>query len=204
MSEICVKAAATAHELYVNRAELAGSARKAWKRGKKAARRWWGEKQGYFLAGMIGSLVTLLILRAMLAAPVEVETRETAIPQSATLTAPLTQGSLESEPYKAEAEEMARVLYGMARNHSGTEQESVCWCIINRCESPLYPDSIEGVCRQEGQWVAYDPEAPVMADLYDVATEALRCWHEGGHRTISPDYLWINWSRDSIQLINKF
>lgn len=203
MSEAYAKVAATAHELYVNRAELGSEARKALKRGKKAARRWWTEKQGYFLAGMIGSLITLLILRALLAAPVETVERErpVVLPEPVQAEVHVTE---ESEPYKAEAEEMAKVLYGMARGHSRTEQESVCWCIINRAESPLYPDSIEGVCRQESQWVAYDPEAPVMADLYDVALEALECWHEGGHRTISPDYLWIDWSRESIRLKNAF
>ena len=48
----------------------------------------------------------------------------------------------EQERYKAEAEAVAKVLYGTALHNSREAQEAVVWCIINRTESSLFPDSI--------------------------------------------------------------
>lgn len=108
------------------------------------------------------------------------------------------------DPYKEEAEAVAKVLYGTARGNTETDQRAVVWCIINRCESDRYPDTIQGVCSQEKQWMGYSDSNPIVRDLYDVAYEELTTWHEGGYRMIAPDFLFLSWSSKEIVLRTQF
>lgn len=106
--------------------------------------------------------------------------------------------------HKAECEAVARVLYGTALHHSADAQKAVVWCIINRVESSLYPDTIEEVCAQPSQWMGYADDNPIIASLYDVADEVISGWEQGGYRAISPDYLFLTWTRDEIVLKTTF
>lgn len=105
---------------------------------------------------------------------------------------------------RAEREAVARVLYGTALHHSADAQRAVVWCIINRVESSLYPDTIEAVCEQESQWMGYSPENPVIESLYKIADEVISGWEGGGYRAVSPDYLFLTWTRDEIVLKTTF
>lgn len=113
-------------------------------------------------------------------------------PQSAALTAPLTRGAEEERDTRAE--EMARVVYGTALYNSEEQQRAVMWCIINRCESGLYPTGVVEVCRQPEQWMGYSEENPVVDKLYDMAVETLDAWENGGSRNLPKDCLWFDWS----------
>ena len=109
-----------------------------------------------------------------------------------------------AEAHRLDCEAVARVLYGTALHHSEDAQRAVVWCIINRVESSLYPDSIQEVCSQESQWMGYSPENPIISLLYDVADEVISGWEQGGYRAISPDYLYLTWERDAIVLRTTF
>lgn len=111
-----------------------------------------------------------------------------------------------SQPLKTtdpDAEFIAKVLYGM-RYNSEADLRAVVWCIINRVESPLYPDTIAEVCQQPSQWMAYSDENPVLEDLYDIADGVLVAWRVGGHRPFGSEYLWFNWSSDQITFKSTF
>ena len=110
----------------------------------------------------------------------------------------------EEAQHREEAEAVAKVLYGTALHNSREGQEAVVWCIINRCESSLFPDSIVEVCRQPVQWMGFSEDNPVIRDLYDLADEVLTGWRSGGYRIISPDYLYMSWSADEIVLRTTF
>lgn len=103
-----------------------------------------------------------------------------------------------------EAAEMARVLYGTARYHSADARAAVCWCILNRVESSLYPATVEEVCRQESQWMGYSADNPVVQELYDTALSVLTVWEEGGIRPMSADFLFLTWSSNEIELRTTF
>lgn len=104
-----------------------------------------------------------------------------------------------------EASAMAKVLYGVARYHSADAQAAVCWLIINRVESPAYPNTVEEVCTQAKQWVGYSNENPVIRDLLDVATGVLEEWHsENGVRPFGKDYLFMTWTGSEIILRTTF
>lgn len=109
-----------------------------------------------------------------------------------------------SDPYKHEAEEVARVLYGTARANSEADQRAVVWCIINRCESTLYPNTIEEVCKQPSQWMGYSDKNPIVKDLYNIALEELTTWHDEGYRMVAPEFLFMSWSQNEIVLRTQF
>lgn len=106
--------------------------------------------------------------------------------------------------YKEEAEYIAKVLYGTAANNSSKGKELVTWCILNRVENDLYPDTIQEVCQQKDQWMGYSDSNPIMRDLYDIAYKIVSDWHNGSYRTVSPDYIYLSWSPKSIVLRTEF
>lgn len=100
----------------------------------------------------------------------------------------------------AEAVEMAKVIYGQCRWNSEDAQRAVCWLIINRVESSMYPNDITLVCRQEQQWMGYSTENPVVEEYYQLALQCLRSWRSGGMRPMSGDFLFMTWSQQEIEL----
>jgi len=103
-----------------------------------------------------------------------------------------------------EAEFIAKVLYGMARNHSSADQRAVVWCILNRVEHRSHPNTIKEVCEQPKQWIGYSNENPVLEELYDIALTELKTWHNDGHRPMSSDYIYLTWSSKEILLRDTF
>lgn len=99
---------------------------------------------------------------------------------------------------------LSRVLYGYRWN-SIECLKGVCWCIIGRCESPLYPDTVEEVCSQPDQWMGYSEGNPVIDVYYELALEVLEAWETGGSRNIPADCLWFTWNgNDSITFRTAF
>lgn len=209
MKKIAVQLVASGHELWVNRVDIRREL------GSELGRMWdalcstWQAfamaAAGYVLALLIGALLTGYGYRwadergaeyqaAMAAEVIHVtEPQEKFVPYGE-----------QREPYKAEAEAVARVVYGMAKNRSREGQQAVAWLIVNRVESGMFPASVVEVCEQGGQWVGYSPDNPVMEEIYQNVYEVLEEWHEGGHRSIGPEYLWINWSANAVELVSSF
>lgn len=103
-----------------------------------------------------------------------------------------------------EAEYIAKVIYGTARNHADSDKKAVVWCILNRVEHHSHPDTIAEVCEQPKQWMGYSDENPVLEDLYDLALAELKTWYNGGHRPMSKDYIYLSWSSKEILLRDSF
>lgn len=111
------------------------------------------------------------------------------------------------DPYQlqldAEAEAVARVLYGVKDNDTD-DLKTYCWCIFNRVENKAFPDTLEDVIAQPSQWMRYDATNPILEPLFQLAREQLDTWHTNSHRPVSADYVFMNWSRDDICLRDNF
>lgn len=103
-----------------------------------------------------------------------------------------------------EAEYIAKVIYGTARNHSDSDKKAVVWCILNRVEHYAHPNTIEEVCKQPKQWMGYSDDNPVLDENYELALAELKIWNSGGHRPIDNDYIYLSWSSKEILLRNTF
>lgn len=75
---------------------------------------------------------------------------------------------------------LARTMWGEARGCSTTEQAAVAWCVLNRVDSPEFPDAVEAVCSQRTatvkQFDGYDPSYPVEPELLALAEDVLARW----------------------------
>ena len=103
----------------------------------------------------------------------------------------------------AEAQALARVLYGV-KDNSTDDLRTYCWCVFNRVDSPEYADTLEEVIEQPSQWMRYDPENPVIENLYQLAREELEAWHNGATRPCSADFIYMTWSPLEIVLRNTW
>ena len=103
-----------------------------------------------------------------------------------------------------EAEFIAKVIYGTARNHADSDRKAVVWCILNRVEHHSHPDTVETVCEQPKQWMGYSSDNPVLDDFYNLALNELKTWYSGGHRPMSNDYIYLSWSSKEILLRDTF
>lgn len=103
-----------------------------------------------------------------------------------------------------EAEFIAKVIYGTARNHADSDRKAVVWCILNRVEHHSHPDTVETVCEQPKQWMGYSVDNPVLDDFYNLALNELKTWYSGGHRPMSNDYIYLSWSSKEILLRDTF
>ena len=189
--------------------------RRTWQRRRELAPVW----GRYFLTFMLGALFGVLLLRGQHAyltrdEPIITAADRRAGVQTVTVEEPAEEPEAVDEQAQAaaieeaaahrEAEAMARVLYGMARYRSREAQEAICWCVLNRVESTLFPDSVEAVCSQPVQWMGYSAQNPVTQELYNVAYEVLQTWKNGGIRPMPQDYLYLSWSETEIVLRTSF
>ena len=103
----------------------------------------------------------------------------------------------------SEAEALAKVLYGVKGN-STDDLRTYAWCVLNRVDNSAYPNTLAEVIAQPKQWMAYDPDAPVIESLYLIAYDVLEVWHSGGHRPVTSEYVYMNWSPTEIVLRDRW
>ena len=103
------------------------------------------------------------------------------------------------ELLQQEAEYLAKMLYGTARNNSERDQRTAVWCALNRVDSVGYPSTVKEVCQQPSQWVGYSDDNPILTNLYDIAMKELETWHNG-YRPVGIEYIYMNWSTKQITL----
>lgn len=108
------------------------------------------------------------------------------------------------EHIELEAEYIAKVIYGTARDHADADKRAVIWCILNRVEHHSHPNSVIEVCEQPKQWMGYSSENPILTDIYDLALAELKIWYNNGHRPMSNEYVYLSWSSKEIILRNTF
>lgn len=104
---------------------------------------------------------------------------------------------------RAEAEMLARLLYGV-KNNSTDDLYTMAWCVINRVDNPQFPSTVEAVINQPLQWMGYSADNPVLENLYRIADDVLTTWRSGGHRPVSDDYVYMSWSESDIVLRDNF
>ena len=111
---------------------------------------------------------------------------------------------LSEEGHRIElAEAIARMLYGIKDNDS-SDLRTACWCVFNRADNAVYPDTIGDVIKQSGQWMQYSPSNPVIEELYEIAREELDAYLDGERRPCDSSFVFMDWTPDEVQLRNEF
>lgn len=106
---------------------------------------------------------------------------------------------------------LARVLSGIdsfVENYGYSEGDLLTYgeCVINRVINTRngFPNSIEEVVKQEGQWTGYSETVMVQSKYRDIATIIVNNYYDGAPRPCSADYCWAELRREGIWLKNEY
>ena len=78
-----------------------------------------------------------------------------------------------------ELEMLAKTVWGEAGVCSPEEQVLVVWTILQRLEDERFPDTLEEVITQSGQFCSYDSENPVYDEILTLCKSELTQWEDG-------------------------
>ena len=81
--------------------------------------------------------------------------------------------------YTATEEEISmlcKVTYGEAGSLSKTQQAAVVWCILNRVDSEVYPNTISEVITQKSQFYGYKESHPIVQETKEIVIDVLLRW----------------------------
>ena len=111
------------------------------------------------------------------------------------------------EKWHESAVYIAKTVWGEARGTSREGQEKVIWCILNRVDSPRFPNTIIKVITAPLQFHGYVSTFPCEQKFYDMALEVITKWQaekngEEVDRLLPSDYYFF--SADKSGLGNNF
>lgn len=82
----------------------------------------------------------------------------------------------QAEHDRETVEAVAKTVWGEARGCTTTEQAAVVWCVLNRVDSPDFPDDPLSVVAQRGQFSGYSPDYPVDPELVVLVEDVMARW----------------------------
>lgn len=82
----------------------------------------------------------------------------------------------QAEHDRETVEAVAKTVWGEARGCTTTEQAAVVWCVLNRVDSPDFPDDPLSVVAQQGQFSGYSTDYPVDPELVALVEDVMARW----------------------------
>ena len=79
-----------------------------------------------------------------------------------------------------------------------------CWVVFNRVDSPLYPDDLEWVLLQEGQFAEYDPGSSATEENYTIAANQISRWKNSDIRPCGSGAVFIKISSTGVELTDNW
>lgn len=107
-----------------------------------------------------------------------------------------------SSQYESDAWKVAQWLDCLDARYNLTDEAKAlaCWVVFNRVDSPEYPDNVEGVLWQKGQFCEFsDEEAPTEGNMV-IATNQVSRWKNGDIRPAPSRAVFITVSSDGVVL----
>lgn len=87
-----------------------------------------------------------------------------------------TKTSLKYTATEEEISMLCKVTYGEAGSLSKTQQAAVVWCILNRVDSEVYPNTISEVITQKSQFYGYKESHPIVQETKEIVIDVLLRW----------------------------
>jgi hypothetical protein len=100
-------------------------------------------------------------------------------------------------PSQAEIDMIAKTVWGEARGLGDTEKAAVVWTILNRVDSPAWPDTIKEVITQKWQFAGYRTGYPVTQSIRALVVDVAKRWiaEQFGEtdvgRVLPTEYMWF-------------
>lgn len=111
-----------------------------------------------------------------------------------------------SSEYENDAWRIAQWLDCLDARYNLTDEAKAlaCWVVFNRVDSENYPDNVESVLWQDGQFCEYsDSEAPTEGNMV-IATNQVSRWKNGDIRPAPSRAVFITVSSDGVELRDSF
>lgn len=111
-----------------------------------------------------------------------------------------------SSAYEGDAWKVAQWLDCLDARYNMTDEAKAlaCWVVFNRVESDNYPDNVDGVLLQPGQFCEYsDSEAPTEGNMV-IATNQVSRWKNGDIRPVPSRAMFITVSNEGVELRDSF
>ena len=111
-----------------------------------------------------------------------------------------------SSAYEGDAGRVAQWLDCLDARYNLTDEAKAlaCWVVFNRVDSSQYPDNVESVLWQDGQFCEYsDEEAPTEGNMV-IATNQVSRWKNGDIRPVPARAVFIKVSGDGVELRDSF
>ena len=85
--------------------------------------------------------------------------------------------SWQNAPASYEEIILAKTVWGEANGLPDTELAAVIWCVLNRVDSPRYPNDIVSVCLQPSQFFGYVESFPVTDHILYLIRDVMYRWN---------------------------
>lgn len=111
-----------------------------------------------------------------------------------------------SSEYEGDAWKVAQWLDCLDTRYNLTDEAKslACWVVFNRVDSANYPDNVDEVLWQPGQFCEYsDSEAPTEGNMV-IATNQVSRWKNGDIRPVPSRAVFITVSSDGVELRDSF
>lgn len=107
-----------------------------------------------------------------------------------------------SSRYENDAWKVAQWLDCLDARYNLTDEAKAlaCWVVFNRVDSDQYPDNVEGVLWQKGQFCEFSDAEPPTEGNFAIATNQLSRYHNGDIRPAPSRAVFITVSSDGVVL----
>ena len=107
-----------------------------------------------------------------------------------------------SSRYEEDAWKVAQWLDCLDARYNLTDEAKAlaCWVVINRVESSEYPDDLESVLLQEGQFCEFSDAEPPTEGNFTIATNQLSRFYNGDIRPVPSTAVFIAVSSEGVVL----
>ena len=111
-----------------------------------------------------------------------------------------------SSAYEEDAWKVAQWLDCLDARYNLTDEAKAlaCWVVFNRVDSVNYPDNVDEVLWQPGQFCEYSDEEPPTEKNFTIATNQVSRWKNGDIRPVPSTAVFITVSNDGVELRDSF
>lgn len=107
-----------------------------------------------------------------------------------------------SSAYEGDAWKVAQWLDCLDARYNLTDEakDLACWVVFNRVESSEYPDNVDEVLWQKGQFCEFSDAEPPTEGNFTIATNQLSRWSNGDIRPVPSTAVFISVSGEGVVL----
>ena len=111
-----------------------------------------------------------------------------------------------SSKYEGDAWTIAQWLDCLDARYSLTDEAKAlaCWVVFNRVESSEYPDNVDEVLWQKGQFCEFSDAEPPTEGNFTIATNQVSRWRNGDIRPVPSTAVFIAVSSEGVELRDSF